>query len=261
MRFISIGSGSKGNATIVEAGNTRLLVDCGFGLRDSLGRLEKIGIKLDEISAILVTHEHGDHSKGVAMLGKRGNIPVYLSHGSFHALLDRNIINEQVRVVFVDVNQSFQIGDIVVEPVAVPHDAREPCQFIFNYLSQKLGLLTDTGSITPHIIDKYYDCDALLMEFNHDEEMLINGPYPYSLQQRVGGNYGHLNNMQAIKFLEMMNLDRLKNVLVAHVSEKNNDLGLVKKLISSRFDAMNISLDNLHFASQDEGSDWLPVCG
>jgi len=217
MRFTSLGSGSKGNATLIEGGGTRVLLDCGFAAREVEKRLANIGLKPEELDAILVTHEHQDHIQGVGPLARRYRLPVWVTHGTHLTGRMGEIANTQL---IHSHQKAFSIGGLEVQPYPVPHDAWEPVQYVFSADGLKLGVLTDAGEITPHICHVLADCDALMLEFNHDVEMLANGPYPANLQRRVGGRLGHLNNHQAMDLLARLGHRRLKHLVAAHISKK-----------------------------------------
>ena len=252
MRFASLGSGSRGNATLVEAGNTLLLVDCGFSKKEVEARLARLGETATQIDAILVTHEHGDHCSGVAPLARHYNIPVYLSHGT--AYFER--LNGNFRQVLINAGDKFRIGDVEVSAVPVPHDAREPVQFCFRYANQQLGLLTDLGSITPHVIDSFGYCTGLLLEFNHDFDLLMQGPYPTSLKHRVASDFGHLNNVQSVEFIRQANMSRLQALAVGHLSPQNNTPEHVCRALDSvaEYHSANVTI-----ASQSMGFNWVEL--
>lgn len=218
MRFASLGSGSAGNATVVVAGNTRLLLDCGFTIKETVRRLANLGVEPQELTGILVTHEHADHAGGVAPLARRFNLPVWATYGTLAMLRDR----ELPQVTPIHAHCSLQIGDLEVHPFPVPHDAAEPCQFVFAYRDARLGVLTDTGSITAHILSHLRGCRSLILECNHDVEMLRAGPYPPAVQARVASAYGHLANHQAAELLQKFATDELHTLLLAHISSNNN---------------------------------------
>lgn len=251
LRFASLGSGSKGNASLICGGETTLMVDCGFSIKESCHRLEQAGISPDKIDALLVTHEHGDHSRGVARFARRYDIPVWSSRGTGKCLekdaMDYNTIN---------VHQSFAIGDISIQPVAVPHDAREPCQFVFSYRKHSFGLLTDVGEITPHIIDCYQQCHAMFLEFNHDLDMLWNGEYSMPLKKRVASRLGHLNNGQSCELLQTLMPGELRFVMAAHLSESNNTMQLVEGELARVMDGNDCQY---RIASQDTVSEWISL--
>jgi phosphoribosyl 1,2-cyclic phosphodiesterase len=253
VRICSIGSGSKGNGTLIQTEQGCLLIDCGFGLKDCIERLAKKGIKLEEIDGVLVTHENGDHGKGVGMLARKADIPIFLSAGTFQALLARSVLREDDNIRILSPEKPIKLIGLEILPIPVPHDARETFQFIIKSLNAYFGLLTDTGSITPHLIENYAECDFLFLEFNHDTAMLWSGEYPESLKYRVGGSLGHLSNDQALNFLEAIGVQRLKKLVVSHVSEKNNDIELVDGLIRE----MITDDDCLMYSNQSDGCQWI----
>ncbi len=251
MRFASLGSGSKGNSTLIEWSGGSLLLDCGFSVKETEARLQRLGRSASNLTAVVVTHEHTDHIKGVAALARRYKMPVYMTPGTFHSK-DHGQIPE---LRLIETYQRFNLAGLEVEPVAVPHDAREPAQFVFRCNGVSLGVLTDLGNISPHVERCYCDCDALVLEANHDPMMLAGGPYPPSLKQRVGGLWGHLSNQQAAGFLQRVDTARLQHLVVAHISQKNNSLALVREVI----EPLVVSVGNTVYACQDEGFDWLEV--
>lgn len=252
MRFTSLGSGSKGNATLFQLGRDLVLVDSGFSAKELEARLNQRGIESGQIDAILVTHEHSDHFKGVSAFSNKFKIPCWLSRGtSLHHLAEK-IKNKNI---FCN-HSAFSIGDLSILPVIVPHDSREACQFVIEGNSKRVGLLTDLGHITPHIKKSYDSLDALLIEFNHDYEMLMRGVYPPKLKTRVGGYLGHLNNHQAINFLTEMNSDRLSFVAAMHLSEENNCKDKVESLLQS----INLPESVVYkIADQQDGFDWVEI--
>ncbi len=251
MRVASLGSGSKGNATLVEVGDTRLLVDCGFGLKEIEARLKARNIRPESLTAILVTHEHGDHLKGAPMLANRYRIPLWATYGTARHF-KRSVASAQL----FHANKSLKIGNIVVEPVTVPHDCSEPSQFIFHHQGLNFGLLTDLGSITPHILKAYQNCQALMLECNHDPQMLQNGPYPPSLKRRVAGKFGHLSNEQAAQLVTQINRAGLEKILVSHISEQNNDPLLAKDMLLPALEGYDTAIE---FLTQHHGCDWVTL--
>lgn len=250
MRFCALGSGSRGNATLVDSGNTRLLVDCGFPARELQQRASLAGFELTSLDGILVTHEHGDHIRGVGAVARRFDLPVYATHGT----LRRGKCGKLPAVHTISPhNGTFTIGDIEIQPVAVPHDAAQPCQFVFSSPAARLGILTDLGSITPLIVDTFRALDLLLLECNHDSQMLAEGPYPPRLQARVGGDHGHLNNAQAMSFLDMIETGQLQQLVLGHLSEKNNHPERVAQMVEQRCNDLS---DRYAILQQDHVSDW-----
>ncbi|XXK45965.1 MBL fold metallo-hydrolase [Porticoccaceae bacterium nBUS_17] len=252
MRFASLGSGSKGNSTVVESDTACVMVDCGFGLRNACTRLERIGKSPEDLTAIIVTHEHSDHWKGIGALSAKYNIPVYLSAGSLKA---KEIQSGEALFNCIDSHKDFYVGDICIKPVPVPHDAREPIQYILSNGKVQLGILTDLGHFTPHVVSSYSKCDALLLECNYDDDMLLDGPYPRFLKERVSGMFGHLSNRQAADLLLALDLSRLKTLVIGHISAKNNDVSLIKAAIEPLCGEDIV----LSFADQESGSPWMEI--
>lgn len=252
MRFASLGSGSRGNATLIQAGDTTVMVDCGFSMTETETRLARLGVVPGSIAALLVTHEHSDHASGVARFAARHGIPVRCTAGTRAACLK---LGFEIAEPF-DSHASLTVGDLQVIPVAVPHDAREPVQFLFDDGAHRFGLLTDTGDITPHIRRMFDGCTALLLECNHDREMLENGPYPASLKERVGGYMGHLSNSQAAGLLRLLDKRWLQHLVAAHLSDKNNTPELARTALA---EAMDCEPDWIAVADQQTGLDWREI--
>jgi phosphoribosyl 1,2-cyclic phosphodiesterase len=251
MRFASLGSGSRGNALVVESGNTRLLLDCGFGPRELQKRLARLGLAAADITAILVTHEHSDHSAGVFKNARRHDIEVILTHGTLAALpRDRG---EPTRLRVIDSHQAFSVGDLHVQPFPVPHDAREPVQFAFSSGSHRLGVLTDAGYVTPHMVEMLNGCAALVLECNHDIEMLERSAYPYYLKQRIRGRYGHLDNNMAADLLAHVDRTHLQHLVAAHLSEQNNTPQLACAALA---EVLGCTPEWIGVATQEEGFAW-----
>jgi phosphoribosyl 1,2-cyclic phosphodiesterase len=249
LRFASLGSGSKGNAALIEAGPTRLLVDCGFSVSELDRRLARLGRQASELTAIVITHEHADHIGGAARVSRRYRLPVFLTAGT-HWAVSRSAFH---RVECFSAHQPFVIGDVALEPVPVPHDAREPCQFVFGDGQHRVGLLTDVGSITPHIEAVLSGCDALLLECNYDAGMLAAGPYPASLKQRVASRYGHLDNEQAAELLRRIDTSRLQHLVGMHLSENNNSPEVARAALGA---ALGCDRGWVGLADQQLGFDW-----
>jgi phosphoribosyl 1,2-cyclic phosphodiesterase len=252
MRFASLGSGSEGNALVVEAGTTRVLMDCGFGLADSVARLARLGLQAADLAGIVVTHEHGDHLGGVGRLARKHRLPVWLTSGTLAMAQDLDGVAVQV----IDSHEPFALDGLEIQPYPVPHDAREPVQYVFGDGDRKLGVLTDTGCSTPHIEAMLAGVDALVLECNHDAAMLENGPYPVSLKRRVGGRFGHLENGQSAALLDKLKHEKLQCVMAAHVSRKNNTSGLAQRALA---EVLNCADDDVRVACQTTGFDWIRI--
>ena len=256
IRFASLGSGSQGNGLVVAAGEGAVLVDCGFSLRGTEARLARLGMSPADLCAILVTHEHSDHLAGVFTLARRYGLPVHLTHGTWSAAESRlagraDAVRRLCRPIRADAD--FTVGALTVRPFAVPHDAREPVQFVFSAAGRRLGMLTDCGRITPHVVDVLSPCDALVLEFNHDRERLAVSSYPPSLRARIAGGYGHLENAQALSLLQTLDVGRLQHLVAAHLSEENNCPRAVEALLASLFAGDRRRFD---IADQADGHGW-----
>ena len=249
MRFAYLGSGSRGNAAVIATGKTCVLLDCGLPLNEVDARLARLGLCADDLSAILVTHEHGDHIGGVARLARRNRLPVWLTPGTLAAW--RTAPEGWVRTF--SPHRAFEIGDLTIAPYPVPHDAREPCQYVFGDGARRVGVLTDAGSVTPHMREVLSGLDALLLEFNHDRDMLLRGPYPQSLKVRVAGSKGHLSNAQAADLLATIDCSRLQHLVLTHLSETNNT---PEYALHAAATALGGAPDWLVCAHQDAGLDW-----
>jgi len=253
MRFASLGSGSAGNCMVIEQASTRLLLDCGFGVKETVARLERLDLSPEQITGILLTHEHDDHAKGAFKLAAKFGIPIWLSHGTKKMTERYWPKNADVTLHVIDVHTTFAIEEIQVTPYPVPHDAREPIQYTFTVGEHKLGVLTDVGRTTPHIEQVLSGCDALVLECNHDLDMLENGPYAYSLKKRVGGLLGHLDNSSAANLLAKLDNSKLKHLVAAHLSAKNNTQFLAKQALSQ---TLGCEPDWIGIAEQKTGFDW-----
>lgn len=249
IRFASLGSGSKGNGTLVECDGTRVLVDCGFTLKETRARLRRLGVEPETLAGILVTHEHNDHLGGVAVLARRYRLPVWITHGS-HAAWNAEGVNSVQRF---SPHQGFRIGALEITPYPVPHDAREPCQYVLGDGRRRLGILSDAGHITPHMKSVLADCDGLMLECNHDVQMLARGPYPPALKRRVGGGLGHLSNAQAAELLAAVEASRLQQLVLTHLSEVNNTPALAR---AAAVVALNRDASWIVCAGQQDGLDW-----
>lgn len=235
MRFCSLGSGSGGNATLVEASQgittTRLLVDAGFSERELTRRLARAGCTPAELDAVFITHEHGDHVGCALALSRRHRIPLITSRGSWRAIGRED--HEPGLLNLAAGGAVIALGDIELRPFAVPHDANEPLQLVLDDGAARLGIVTDLGCAPAAVSGALQHCQALLLEFNHDEAMLRAGPYPASLQRRILGTHGHLSNTAAAELLSRCLHGSLGAVVAAHLSEKNNAPALVRETLAT----------------------------
>ena len=234
LRFRSLASGSSGNATLLEASDglrrTHVLIDCGLGLRQLTARLAADGLTLADLDGVFITHEHGDHLGCARNLMRRHGVPVWTSAGTAQSLATPGTdAADAPQPRLVRDGQVFSIGGIEFHPFAVPHDAREPLQLRCTDGARSLGLLTDLGHVTAHALAALGGVHGLLLESNHDSELLARGNYPDFLKRRVGGSHGHLSNAQATAALTTLHHDRLSTVMAAHLSERNNRPELVRQ--------------------------------
>lgn len=256
MRFKSLGSGSSGNATLVQSMGQdpcNVLIDCGFGLRQMLQRLEKSGVLPDQLDAIFITHEHGDHTGCVQAFSNQYDIPVWMSAGTALAM---GYVNATGLLRTATDAEVIDLNGLQLCPFTVPHDARQPLQLTCTDGAAKLGVLTDLGHATAHVLEQLQGCHALILECNHDPDLLAASLYPPFLKQRIGGHYGHLANSQAADIAGAVLHSSLKHVVAAHLSQQNNLPELVK---SSLARALSCRTNDIIIASQAEGCPWLSV--
>lgn len=256
LRFKSLGSGSTGNATLVESAGLlpfRLLVDCGLGIRKLQTRLGEAGLMAEDIDAVFITHEHGDHIGCALMLSLRYRIPVWMSQGT-HAAIGSPDFGGLLRIARD--GDAIDLGGLEVMPFTVPHDAREPLQLTCTDGAARLGILTDLGHATTHVLKHLQVCSALLLECNHDADMLAQSAYPDFLKRRVGGQYGHLSNAAADGIIRSVMNQRLRHVVAAHLSTQNNRADLVQTLLGK---TLNCSPDDVVVARPDTGCCWLEI--
>lgn len=257
LRFCSLGSGSSGNATIVEGSGgittTRVLVDCGFTQRELAARLARASLSLADIDAIFVTHEHGDHVGCSVALAKRHRIPVWMSRGTWRAVGQPELPG---LLHFARDGEEIAVGDLQIAPYTVPHDAQEPLQPCFSDGAFRLGVLTDAGSVTAHLLAQLQGCHALLLECNHDLEMLAASRYPYPLKARIGGRYGHLSNDTAAQILAACLHPGLRHVVAAHLSRENNRPDLALAALAA---VSGASTSDMRAAGPSWGFDWIEL--
>lgn len=257
MRFKNLASGSTGNATVVEGCSgsevRRLLIDCGLGIRQLQARLAQAQLQIEDLNAVFITHEHSDHIGCTQTLALRYRIPVWMSEGT-HAALGYPDFDGLLRVAR-DM-EAIDMGTFQALPFTVPHDAREPLQLRCSDTKMQLGVLTDLGHASPHVLEQLKNCDALMIEANHDPDMLDASRYPPFLKRRVAGPYGHLANSAAAEILRAVQHSGLRCVVAAHLSAKNNTVDLAQQTLAL---ALGWTTDKIQVASPVHGTEWLDL--
>ncbi len=253
LRFCVLGSGSSGNAVVVEYEGRRLLIDCGFSARELVRRLESVGIAPETIGNILITHEHNDHCRGVRQFRKRFQTPVWATEGTLQAMRAGAWGSR------VEADQPQELSGMEVTPFAIPHDAREPVGYVLEASSgERLAVIADLGEASGYVWRKVDSVDALVLESNHDVQMLTEGPYPWPLKRRILSHKGHLSNQSAAEGLRQVDCDRLQMVVLYHLSRTNNRPHLAAE-------AMEETLENLGSAvevvvsNQTAPTDWIEI--
>ncbi len=256
LRFASLASGSQGNCLVAGSRDALVMIDCGLALRDAERRLARLGLQPADVSAILVTHEHGDHACGVFDFAAAHAIAVYLTHGTLSAMEAEGKVLAGVKLTVIRGREAFAVRSIEARPFTVPHDAREPVQYVVSDGSSKLGVLTDTGASTPHVEEMLSGLDALVLECNYDRDMLWNGAYPKWLKERIGGPFGHLDNRDSEGLLGALDRSRLRHVIAAHLSQQNNRPEIARAALAR---AMGCGEDWIGLATQDDGFGWRDI--
>ncbi len=224
MRLCSIASGSSGNCIYVGSDNTHILIDAGISAKRIVKGLEDMDIKPDELSGILVTHEHSDHIQGIGVLSRKYHVPIYSTAGTGKGILGYSSLGkfDEELLHSIECDKEFKLGDIEIEGFRISHDANEPCAYVAKNNGKKVAVATDMGVFDEYTVDHLKGLDALLLEANHDVKMLQVGTYPYYLKQRILGNRGHLSNENSGRLLSRILHDDFKGVLLGHLSKENN---------------------------------------
>ena len=266
MRFRSLGSGSSGNATVVEAGHgasvSRLLIDCGLGIRQLAERLARAGLRGEDIDAVFITHEHADHIGCAPAFARRHGIPLWMSRGTRAAIGDNvpggsgSPDGADILLRYAADGVAVEVGALQVMPFTVPHDAREPLQLTCSDGISKLGVLTDLGHASAHVLASLQACDALLLECNHDPDLLAQSAYPPFLKARVSGRLGHLSNADAADLAHALAHPGLGPVVAAHLSAQNNRPELARAALAL---ALGRAHDDILVADATTGTDWISL--
>jgi phosphoribosyl 1,2-cyclic phosphodiesterase len=253
IRFASLASGSKGNCLVAESGGTRVMLDCGLSPRETERRLARLGLVPGDIAAILVTHEHDDHLGSAFAFAARHSIEVRLTHGTLRAAQASGRFDGAVVVRPIESRDPIAIGDLQVLPYTVPHDALEPVQFMFSDGALRLGVLTDIGTPTAHAVQVLSGCAALVLECNHELDLLWSGDYPRWLKERIAGPLGHLDNGASAELLGAIDRSRLQHVIAAHLSQQNNRPELASRALAT---VLGCGEEEISVATQEEGFTW-----
>ncbi len=261
LNFRSLYSGSTGNSLFIESESTKILVDSGVSLKKLTSALSSNDVSLNDINAIIVTHEHSDHVQSLGMVSSKFNIPVYANEKTWEAMpKQRDRIDDKNKKLFKSY-ETFEIGDLVIDPFSIPHDAADPCGFNITNNNEKISIATDIGHMNNSIINKLDGSSFILLESNYDPEILKSGKYPYYLKTRILGPNGHLPNEMAGKTIAYLLKGSLKEVMLGHLSKENNFPELayqtvIDELIHSNFDENSIKIS---VANRNEPSKLITV--
>lgn len=247
-KFCSLYSGSSGNSLLIQTENTKILIDAGESAKKIIDALSSIDVNPNDLNAILVTHEHSDHIKGLGTLSKKYNIPVYANQKTWDAMPEQNSKVVENNKKYFNPSENFEIGDLKIHPFKIPHDAANPCGFNFFHENKKMSVATDIGHMTSDIIHTLEDSTFLLLESNYDPNVLKCSKYPYLLKERIAGPNGHLPNGEAGKTISYLLNSGLKKVMLGHLSKENNFPELAYKtvmdeLIENKYNENNISIN------------------
>ncbi len=225
MELSVLGSGSRGNSTVITHDGFSLLIDAGFSGRELDERLSKVGRTIQEIKAVLITHDHGDHINGAGVVARNSSAEVYIHKKTEKKLKKR--LGKRVEFVFIEPTVSFECGEMKITPFEVPHDAIRAVGYTIEHNGYKVGYATDVGHPSETVIEALLECDTIVLESNHDSEMLQTGPYPPVLKARVSGDDGHLSNDETFEILQKVAHEGLQRVILVHLSDENNDKDIV----------------------------------
>ncbi|MBQ9266854.1 MAG: MBL fold metallo-hydrolase [Clostridia bacterium] len=246
INFCNLYSGSTGNCTFVSSDTTNILIDAGVSCQKISKALSELDVGLENIDAILITHEHIDHTKGITTISKKYNIPIYATSKTWDAMKSLEA-NEACKEFFV-ANEEFHIGDLKVMPFSIPHDAADPCAFSIYNESKKVTVATDMGHVTSEILQQMEDSNILLLESNYDRETLNCGPYPYFLKKRIAGEFGHLSNEMASKAIAHLSKKGVQNFVLGHLSKENNFPELAYQTVLNELNTNHIDVAKYHLS-------------
>lgn len=246
-RFCSLFSGSSGNCSYIESSTTKILIDCGESAKKIIDALLNIDVHIEDINAIIITHEHIDHIKSLGTLSQKYNIPIYINSETLNSISNEKINLKKETINLFNVSKDFKIGDLQIHPFPIPHDAANPCGFNIYNKNKKMSIATDIGHMTPEIIKTLEKSKFLLLESNYDINTLKCSPYPYFLKERISGPLGHLSNESAGKTISHLLNSGLQTAMLGHLSKQNNFPELAYKtvmeeLLSNNYKENNINL-------------------
>ena len=256
LKFCSLYSGSSGNSSFIQSENINILVDAGVSGKKIIDALASINIDIEDISAILVTHEHSDHTQSIATLSKKYNIPVYANKKTWDALNDKREKISKENIRYFNNNKPFSLNDINIFPFDIPHDAADPCGFCITDNESKISIATDIGHMTTSIIDNIKNSDFLLLEANYEPDVLKCSSYPFHLKERIASPIGHLSNIEAGKTINYLSDYGVKNIMLGHLSNENNFPELAYKSVLEQIENKEL---NLNVASRFEPSEFFNV--
>ena len=252
IKFCNLYSGSSGNSTLVSTETTNILVDAGVSCAKIVKGLNQLDYSIDDIDAIIITHEHVDHTKGLAVISKKYKIPIYANQKTWKMLSNLDI-SEDCKFYF-ETNIKFEIGDFVIEPFSIPHDAADPCGFSLINQDKKITIATDIGHITETILKKMENSNLLFLESNYDNETLKCSPYPYLLKKRISSDNGHLSNDMASKTISYLSTHGVNNFILGHLSKENNFPELAYQTVYNEVSNINPNI-SLSVANRDNVDD------
>lgn len=243
LKFCSLYSGSSGNSSFIQSDNIKLLVDAGVSGKKIIDALASIHVDIQDINAILITHEHSDHTGSIATLSKKYNIPVYANLKTWDAMQDKKDKMSEKNIAYFQNNQSFTLSDLTILPFDIPHDAANPCGFSISDADSKISIATDIGHMTNSILDNLKNSNLVLLEANYEPEVLRCSSYPYRLKERIASPIGHLSNVEAGKTINYLADFGVKNVLIGHLSNENNFPELAYKSVSEQINHEDLNLN------------------
>ena len=256
LKFCSLYSGSSGNSSFIQSKNINILIDAGVSGKKIIDALASINVSIENISAILITHEHSDHTQSISTLSKKYNIPVYANKKTWEAMQNKKEKMQKENIMYFNNNQPFTLSDITILPFDIPHDAANPCGFTISDNESKISIATDIGHMTTSIIDNIKNSNFLLLEANYEPDVLKCSSYPFHLKERIASPIGHLSNIEAGKTINYLADFGVKNIMLGHLSNENNFPELAYKSVLEQIENKDL---NLSVANRFEPSDFFEV--